>query len=477
VIPCFSISIFRVSPYDSFGNISPLTGSLVLSGREVYSKMDLLPLIAMFLILLTLMALGIPIAFSFGLSNLLALLLFVGLRYVNIIVSDCISSISNFLYIAFPLFILMGELFHYSGMAEVLIRILTGWLRGLPGSLGITTIVGNAVFGALSGSSMAACAAMGSATIPLMLKNGYSRSMATGVIAIGGVLSILIPPSAIVVIYAGLSYGSIGRLLIGGITPGIILTFLFSIYIGFMFKFKPRVSDEQKSEGASVSYSKLVIETLKYLLPLSFVIFAVTVTIYMGIATPSEAAAAGCVTSVIVIAAYGRFNLRVLKAATLSSMMTTSMVFFIVTGSTAFSHLLFLTGSSQKLIELILEMNFHPLIVATIMLVIVLILGCFIDVFSIMFITLPIFNPLVEKLGFDPIWFGLLYIYCIAFGAATPPFGVNLFVTKSVSPPEVTLQEVYRGVYPFILIVVALLPVLILIPEILTYLPNMSFAR
>jgi tripartite ATP-independent transporter DctM subunit len=442
--------------------------------------MDLLPLIVMFLILLTLMALGIPIAFSFGLSNLLTLLLFVGLRYVTIIVSDCISSISNFLYIAFPLFILMGELFHYSGVAEILVRILTGWLKGLPGSLGITTIVGNAVFGALSGSSMAACAAMGSATIPLMLKNGYSRSMATGVIAIGGVLSILIPPSAIVVIYAGLSYGPIGRLLIGGITPGIILTFLFSIYIGFMFKFKPKVSDEHnehRGEEPPIRYSKLVIDTIKYFLPLSFVIFAVTVTIYMGIATPSEAAAAGSVTSAIIIAIYGRFNLRVLKAATLSSMMTTSMVFFIVTGSTSFSHLLFLTGSSQKLIALILELNFHPLAIATIMLVIVLFLGCFIDVMSIMFITLPIYIPLAEQLGFDQIWFGLLYIYCIAFGAATPPFGVNLFVTKSVAPSDVTLQHVYRGVTPFIIIVLALLPLLILVPGILTYLPNMSFAR
>ena len=439
--------------------------------------MDLLPLIAMFAILLMFMALGIPIAFSFGLSNLLALLLFVGLRYVDIIVSDCISSVSNFLYIAFPLFILMGELFHYSGVAEILVRILTGWLRWLPGSLGITTIVGCSIFGALSGSSMATCAAMGSATIPLLLKNGYSKGMATGIIATGGVLDIFIPPSAIVVIYAGLSYGSIGRLLIGGLTPGIILTVLYSIYIGVMFKLKPKVSDEHRDEGTQISYSKLVKDTIKYFLPLSIVIFAVTITIYMGIATPSEAAAAGCVTSVIIIAAFGRFNLGVLKAATLDSMSTTAMVFFIMTGSTAFSHLLFLTGSSQKLIAFILEMNFNPLLLATVMMVIVLILGCFIDVISIMFITLPIFNPLVEKLGFDPIWFGLLYIYCIAFGAATPPFGVNLFVTKSVSPPGVTLQHVYRGVYPFILIALALFPVLLLIPEILTFLPNMSFAR
>lgn len=437
----------------------------------------MLPLIVMFAILLMFMALGIPIAFSFGLSNLLALLLFVGLRYVNILVSDCLTSVSNFLYIAFPLFILMGELFHYSGIAEVLVRILMGWLRWLPGSLGITTIVGCSIFGALSGSSMATCAAMGSATIPLLLKNGYSKKMATGIIATGGVLDIFIPPSAVIVIYAGLSYGSIGRLLIGGVTPGIILTVLYSIYIGVVFRGKAKVSDEHRREGAPISYSKLLTETVKYFLPLSFVIFSVTVTIYMGIATPSEAAAAGCATSVILIAAYGRFNLRVLKAATLDSMMTTSMVFFIMTGSVAFSHLLFLTGSSQKLIGLISAMNIHPLVLGTIMLVIVLILGCFIDVISIMFITLPIFNPLVEKLGFDPIWFGLLYVYCIAFGAATPPFGVNLFVTKSVSPPDTTLQDVYRGVIPFLLIAMALLPILILIPEILTYLPSMSFAR
>lgn len=439
--------------------------------------MDLAPLIVMFLILLTFMTLGIPIAFSFGLSNLLALLLFVGPRYVDIVISGCISSISNFLYIAFPLFILMGELFHYSGVAEILVRILTGWLKKLPGSLAITTVVANAVFGALSGSSMAACAAMGSATIPLMLKDGYSPSMATGVIAVGGVLSILIPPSAIVVIYAGLSYGPIGRLLIGGITPGIILAFLFSIYIGIMFKFRPDLSHERLNKAVSINYSKLAIDTVKYFFPLSFVIFAVTITIYMGIATPSEAAAAGCLTSAIIIAAYGRLNFKVLKAASFSAMVSTSMVFFIMTGSTAFSHLLFLTGSSQKLIVLISELNFPPLVIATIMLAVVFALGCFIDVISVMFITLPIYTPLVQKLGFDPIWFGLLYIYCIAFGAATPPFGVNLFVTKSVAPPEATLQDVFRGVIPFIIISVVLLFILILVPGILTFLPNMSFAR
>lgn len=439
--------------------------------------MEMMPLIGMFSILIFFLVLGIPIAFAFGLANLLAVVLFVGVNYIPIVISDCFESLSNFLYIAFPLFILMGELFHYSGIAEVLVGTLAKWLRWLPGSLGITTTIGSAIFGALSGSSMATCAAMGTATIPGLIKDGYSKETATGLIAFGGVLDIFIPPSAIVVIYAGLTQGPVGKLLIGGVTPGVFLTVLGCVYIALSHQRQRSASDRDRNEEPKINYRELIANTVKYFLPLSFVIFAVTVTIYLGIATPSEAAAVGCVTSAVLIVAYRRFSFSMLKAALFDSMNATSMVFLIITGSTAFSHLLFLTGSSQKVISLITGIHVPPLWIVVIMLIIVLILGCFIDVISIMFITLPIFSPLVEKLGYDKLWFGLVYLYCIAIGPLTPPFGVNLFVTKSVAPPDITLNQVYRGALPFVIISLVLFPLFLMFPRIIVWLPNLAFTK
>ena len=251
------------------------------------------PLILMFLILFIFLVIGIPIAFAFGLANLLSILLIVGPQYSNLLVTDCFSSISNFLFIAFPLFILMGECFNRSGIAEVLVRILLSWLRWIPGAMGVVVVIGNTIFGALSGSSMAACAAFGSTMIPIMKKRGYTTEMSTGLIAFSGVMSPLIPPSALMVIYGGLANVSIGKMLIGGITPGLLLTLLACIYLIGLSKLRPQAYDKQRDVSADISFLKLLIESIKYFLPLSFVIMAVTVSIYLGIATPSEASATG----------------------------------------------------------------------------------------------------------------------------------------------------------------------------------------
>jgi tripartite ATP-independent transporter DctM subunit len=431
----------------------------------------------MFLILFIFLFSGTPIAFAFGLANLLTILLIVGPHYSGILVFDCFANISNFLFIAIPLFILMGECFNRSGIADVLVRILTSWLKWIPGAMGLVTVIGNAIFGALSGSSLAACAAFGSTMIPIMLRKGYTREMSTGLIAFSGVLSILIPPSALMVIYGGLANVSIGKMLIGGITPGLLLTLLGCIYLIGLSKFKFHVDDKKEDETEEINYLKLIIESIKYFLPLSIVILAVTVSIYLGIATPSEASAMGCVIAVIIITIYGKMDFRKLNSALRETMITTGMIFFIVVGSGTFSHLLFLTGTTQKLLTVLVKINIPPLIMAGFMLVIVLILGCLIDVISVMFITLPVFKPLANMLGFDEIWFGLLYMYCIALGSMTPPFGVNLFVTQSVSPIGTTLQHVYRGIVPFVIVSFLLIPLFIFFPDILTYLPSKMLGR
>jgi C4-dicarboxylate transporter DctM subunit len=284
----------------------------------------------MFLILFIFLFSGTPIAFAFGLANLLTILLIVGPHYSGILVFDCFANISNFLFIAIPLFILMGECFNRSGIADVLVRILTSWLKWIPGAMGLVTVIGNAIFGALSGSSLAACAAFGSTMIPIMLRKGYTREMSTGLIAFSGVLSILIPPSALMVIYGGLANVSIGKMLIGGITPGLLLTLLGCIYLIGLSKFKFHVDDKKEDETEEINYLKLIIESIKYFLPLSIVILAVTVSIYLGIATPSEASAMGCVIAVIIITIYGKMDFRKLNSALRETMITTGMIFFIV---------------------------------------------------------------------------------------------------------------------------------------------------
>jgi tripartite ATP-independent transporter DctM subunit len=439
--------------------------------------MDWVPLISMFGILFIFLVIGVPVAFAFGLANVLTILLFVGPKYSSLLVSGSFSNISNFLFLAFPLFILMGECFNRSGIAEVLVRILLSWLRWIPGAMGVVVVIGNTIFGALSGSSMAACAAFGTTMIPVMLKRGYSIEMSTGLIAFSGVMSPLIPPSAMVVIYGSLANVSIGKLLIGGITPGVLLALLGCIYLIGLSKFRPQAYDKQKDEMADISFLKLFLETIKYFLPLSFVIMAVTVSIYMGIATPSEAAAMGCLVAVIVIVLYGKINFWKLNSALRETMITTAMCFFIIVGSATFSQLLFLTGTTQKVLQIVMKIHVSPIVIALCMLIIVLILGSFIDTISIMFITLPIFKPLANNLGFDEIWFGLIYLYCIILGSITPPFGVNLFVTQVVSPPGTTLQHVYRGIYPFVFISFVLIPLFLFAPGILTYLPNKMLGK
>ena len=434
--------------------------------------MELLPFYVMFGILFLFMALGVPIAFAFGAANILSLFLFVGPHYITLLYADCHSSLANFLYIAFPLFILLGELFHHSGVAEVMVTILKKWVNWLPGSLGITTVIGCGIFGAVSGSGMAACATFGAVMIPPMLKAGYPKGMTTGIIAFGGVLDFFIPPNAITVIYAVLAQASIAKMLIGGVTPGVVLTILVAIYVGLRMKFGSHVVSIEEAETTKINYRELIGDTLKNFLPLLSVVFAVTVTIYLGVATPSEAAAAGVVMSVILIAFYRKLSVKVIQNALLEAMVTTAMIFFIMVGSMAFSQLLFFTGSTTKMISLILGMKLSGFTTGIVMCSVVLILGCFIDVISVMFITLPVFNPIVDTLGFDKTWFGLIYLYCIALGAIKPPFGVNLFVTKSVSPPEITLEDVYLGILPFLFIALVVLAIFYVFPDLLTWLPN-----
>jgi tripartite ATP-independent transporter DctM subunit len=435
--------------------------------------MEWVPLAGMLAGLLLFFIFGVPVAFGFGVINVLAIFIFLDGRYLPLLVSTTSQSLMNFLYVAFPLFILMGTIFFESGIAEELVRIVGGWLRRVPGQLAVVSMASNALFGALSGSSMAACAAIGSALIPAMEKHGYPARISTGVIAFGGIMSTLIPPSALMVIYGGLAHVSIAKLLIGGITPGLILTLLAIILIVAWARQKPQLFGADKNAGPPTAFRKLAIDTLVLGMPMGFIVFAVVGSIYMGLATPSEASAVGVIASILALAAYRRITLKKLKAAVLNATSTTAMVFFIMVGSSAFSSILFLTGASQHVVALVANINIPPLLITATMLVTVLILGMFIDVISVMFITIPIFTPLLESLGSDPLWFGLLYMYCVALGAVTPPFGVNLFVTKGIAPPGVTLEQIYRGVIPYCLLALIPLPLFLFIPGVLTWLPNM----
>jgi tripartite ATP-independent transporter DctM subunit len=274
------------------------------------------------------------------------------------------------------------------------------------------------------------------------------------------------------VLYGGLSHVSIGRLLIAGAAPGIVFAVLCSIYIVVVAILKPQAFGGRQVEEIPVDYRKLVKDTVVYGLPLFGVVFAVVGTIYTGVATPSEAAALGSVAAIIVTVAYRQLNLAKFKKAAMEAAQLSAMIFFIVVGSLSFSNLLALTGATQHLLAMMAHLTIPPLVIILIMLAFVLIMGCFIDVISIMFITLPVYNPLIESLGVDPLWFGILYMICIALGSATPPFGVNLFTVKGVSPPDILLEDVYRGVLPFVIIAVLSLPLFILVPEIITWLPN-----
>jgi tripartite ATP-independent transporter DctM subunit len=422
--------------------------------------------------LLLLLATGIPVAFAFFFINIVGAIIFldgaVGLRQM---ILSIFSGLTSFTLAPVPLFVFMGEILFHSGMAVRTLDVLDKWMGRLPGRLSLLTVAGGTIFSNLSGSTMANTAMLGSLLVPEMTRRGYSKSMTLGPILGTGGIAMIIPPSAIAIILGTLSRVSIGSLLLAGIIPGLLMALLYGVYIVFRCTANPSLAPSY--QVSAVPLAEKLSAFLKYVLPLTSIVFLVVGLIFLGVATPTEAAAMGSVGSLVLAALYKSLNLKVARNAVTGALEVTVMTFMIIAGSITFSQILAFTGASRGLVEFVVGLQLSPIFLVIIMMALLMILGAFMDQISMMMITIPIFMPVIKAMGFDPVWFGILMLINLEIAFTSPPFGLLLFVMKGVAPEGTSMGDIYRAAVPFILCDLVALTLILIFPALALWLPGL----
>jgi len=414
---------------------------------------------------------NLPIAFAFLVVNMVAAYFFLGgIPGLVGVVTGAFTSITTFTLLPVPFFILMGELIFHSGLGLNAVNVLDKWLGNLRGRLSLLAIIMGVIIGALSGSTIATCALLGTILLPQMLEKGYSKNMSLGPLMGVGTVDALIPPNALTVVLASLANIDVGQLLIAGIVPGLIMSALYFIYVILWLRFKPEEAPMYVVPRTPLKDKVRV--TAKYLLPLGFIIFMVIGLIFLGVATPTEAAATGTLGAFILALLYGRLNLEIIKKSVMSTVKVTVMIFMIIIVSSTYGEILAFTGAAAGMTNFISNLTIQPIVILIGMLVVVLIMGCFMETVAIMMITIPIYMPVVNAFGFDKIWFGVMMLIALETGLITPPFGVTLFVMKGVAPPDITMGDIWRAVTPYVIIDILCIALIMAMPGIATVVTN-----
>jgi tripartite ATP-independent transporter DctM subunit len=426
----------------------------------------------LFGLIVALMLLGMPIAMAFLAANIVGAMLFMGgtIGIVQMLNSG-FGAMTSFALVPIPMFLLMGELFYYTGLAAKLFNAVDRLMGNLPGRLAYVTVAGGTGFAALSGSSMGSTALLGSLMVPDMMKRGYSKYLSMGPIMGTGGLAVIIPPSALAVLLATLGRSDVGALLLAGVVPGIVLAAMYVVLIFFWTTLVPDAAPRYAVEPVGL-LEKLTL-VVRDIVPMTAVIVLVIGVMVTGAATPTEAAAIGCLGVMLLAACYGRLTWTAFWRSVNAGLRITVMAFLIIFGSATFSQLLAFSGASSGLIGWATEFRLEPLGMLFIMIGILFFLGCFMDQLSMMLLTAPIFFPLAKTLGFDLTWFGLIMLLALEVGYTTPPFGLLLFVMKGVAPPDTTMREIYLAAAPFISCVLVLIGLIIAFPPLATWLPRL----
>ncbi len=426
--------------------------------------------------LLLIMAFGLPIAFSFFVVNLVFIIFSFGLeKGSSQIILSTYESLLHFSLTAVPLFILMGDVLMRSGIVSTAMETLSKFLGKLPGRLSLLSVVAGALFASLSGSGMANTAILGSTLIPEMRKYNYHRTLTFGPIMAAAGLAIVIPPSSLAVMLGSIGKISVGPLLIAGIIPGLVMAASYVLYIIIRCVINPQLAPAY--EAGSFSLSDKLLSAVKYILPLGFIVFMVMGMIFLGVATPTEAAGLGALGAYILAISYGKMNKKVFLESLHSTMRTTAMITFIIAGAAAFSQLLALTGATREMVHFVTQFDVSPMLVLALMLLAVFVLGMFLEQIAIMMLTMPIYMPIVIELGFDPLWFGILMLITMEIGTYSPPFGMILFVMKGVAPKDTTMMDIYKSTIPFVLINIVIIIIIMFIPQIATWLPQLMYDK
>lgn len=430
-------------------------------------------LIFLLSIVLILMLVGAPVAFAFIGANLAGAWYFMGgsgglTQFLN----NGFGALTSFSLVPIPLFLLMGELFFRTGLGMRMFNAIDQLMGRVPGRLSYVTVVGGTAFSTLSGSSMGSTALLGSLLVPEMERRGYKRYMSIGPILGTGGLAIIIPPSAIAVLLATLAKIDIGDVLIGGIIPGLILAGLYVITIWLKTKLNPDAAPAYDVQAVSLGLKLKFVA--RDILPMLSIIIMIVIMMLTGFATPSESAAFGALGVLALAAVFKGLTWETFKLSVIGALKVTLMAYLIVFGSATFSQLLAFSGASNGLIQWAIGFDLSPMLMLLAMFLVLLALGTFMEAISIMMITVPFFFPLAESLGFDLVWFAIIALVALEVGFSTPPLGLNLFVMKGVAPPGTTMQEIYLSSIPYILCSLLLVGLMVIFPEIVTWLPNLS---
>jgi tripartite ATP-independent transporter DctM subunit len=429
--------------------------------------------IIMFGGLVALMSLGLSVAFGFLAVNIVAALLFLGGEQgLSQLARNAVQSVTSFSLTPIPFFVLMGEVLFHSGVALKAIDAFSLLIRRVPGRLSVIAIVAGTVFSAISGSTIATTALLGSLMLPTMLERGYDKRLAMGpIMGIGGV-DMLIPPSALAVLLGSLAGISISGILIGGIVPGLILSVLFIGYIILRAWLDPSLAPEEVLvEGPSgvKRWAPFFLHVLPLVLIFGMVVGAMTA----GWATPTEAAALGASGTIVAAMLYRSLTWAALMKALTGTVAVSGIILFIIIGATTFSQVLSFSGATNGIVGLVSAQGLSATVIVIGMMLILLFLGCFVDQVSMMLITLPFFMPLVTQLGVEPIWFGVLFLICMQLGLLTPPFGLLLFTMKGVAPPSITMNDVFQAALPYVWFGLLVLMLVFFCPPLATWLPGL----
>lgn len=415
-------------------------------------------------LVLLLLVTGMPVAAAMGLSGIIGAYIFLGTLGVTKYVPW--DATVSFILLAVPLFVFMGEVLLHSGISNKLYAGSAALLAALPGGLLHANIGGCAIFSAISGSSLATAATVGTVAIPELEKRGYDVKLSLGSLAAGGTLGILIPPSISLIIYGAMVGENIGKLFMAGIFPGILLAALFMLYILIRAIIQPKVAPIPERMSLNRRFFHII-----GMWPIIVIMSLVLGGIYLGIMTPTEAAAIGSFLALLFAALYRRLNWTMLKKCLLSTVKTNAMIMFIWAAALILVATLSVLRVTDNILFWVDSLGLPPLAVLMVIYVMYLILGCFMDSLAMMVLTLPIIFPIIVNLGFDSIWFGVVLVILVEMGLITPPVGINVYVIHGLRPDR-PMSEVFIGIIPFFLMMVVGLALVTVFPQIATWLPS-----
>jgi tripartite ATP-independent transporter DctM subunit len=423
---------------------------------------------AMFLLL----ALGLPLAFVTGLIGVLFTVGLFGVNGLQLVASRIYSFMGEYALVSVPMFIMMASLMERSGVAKDLFDAMRVWAGRLPGGLAIQTMVAATVMGAMTGIIGGEIVLLGLIALPQMLRLGYDKSLAIGTICAGGSLGTMIPPSIVLIIYGLTVNVPIGELFVANVVPGLVLSAVYMTYIFARCQLDPKLGPPAPEAERSMSFGKKVALLKGLGLPL-LVIAAVLGTIYFGIASVTEAAGMGVIGTLIACAARGELSFDAVRKSLRQTMHTCGMLLWLSFGATAMIGVYNLAGGPQFVKELFTGLAVPPVVVVLMMMGILVILGCVMDWVGICLLTMPIFVPIVRELGYDPVWFGVLFCLNMQISYLTPPFGPAAFYLKGVAPPHISLNDIFASLWPFIVLQAAVLMAVLFFPQIALWLPSL----